>query len=212
MRRPLPSLLALALTALPLVACGDSDDDPAETTTTTPAETSAPDTTSPASDDTDDDAGSTGGPTGDAIVDQLVALGFEEGEASCLAGELAEGGLDPSALAEIAEDPTVVLAAVEACDIPLTRLLELAQNLGITQGTGGGSGGSAPSLEESFVESFVESMGGSGSMSEVEARCIAEELLAQGGDVSGAAELAGDLESLGSVLEGCGVSASDVGG
>jgi hypothetical protein len=195
MRRPLPILLALVLTTLVLAACGDSDGDgeTADATTTAPATSSAPATSAPADDGTD----SSGGSIDDAFADQLVALGFEEDEATCLAGELLEDGLDASVLAEIAEDPGQLLGAIQACDVPISRLLEIAGNLGTIS--------SDPSdvLEQAIVQAF-----GSDVVSAEQAQCIADELLGQGRDVTALA----DLGSLGPILEGCGVSLSDIGG
>jgi hypothetical protein len=192
MRRPLPALFSLLLVALLLAACGDSDDDDADTTTTAPPTSSAPATTA---------AEGGGSPTEDALVDQLVALGFEEGEADCLAGELFAGGIDSNALAELADDPGQALAAVQACDIPLTRILELAQELsgGVTRRTGDPRAAREQGNQQPL---------GSDAVSEEQARCIADELLAQGRDVTALA----DLGAVASILEGCGVSLSDLGG
>jgi hypothetical protein len=181
------------LATLFLAACGDSDGESADTTTAAPSTSNAPSTTA---------AEEGGSATDDALVDQLVALGFEEGEADCLAGELFEGGIDSNALAELADDPARALAAVQACDIPLTRILELAQELGgeITSGTGDPG--------DAIEQAILQALGGTDAVSEEQARCIADELLAQGRDVTALA----DLGSVASILEGCGVSLSDLGG
>ena len=195
MRRPPPSLLALALAALLLAACTDSDGDAAETTT---APTSASTPTSAPPDETDESS-SSGGPSEEAFADQLVAFGFEEEEADCLAAELAEGGLDASAIEDLANDPGMALAAVQACDIPLTRLLELA---------GAALGGTGGDASDALTEAITQALSGSGAVSEEQARCVADELLAQGRDVTALS----DLAALEPILEGCGVSGSDIGG
>jgi hypothetical protein len=199
MRRPLPSLLAaLALAALAalLAACGDSDDDTAETTA--PPTTAAATTSSPTTDASSDDTGSTGGQTEDVFVDQLVELGFEQEEAACLADELLASGIDAAALEELAEDPGQVLGAFQACDIPLTRILEVAGELGVTDSSDPGE-----VLEQAIVQAL-----GSDVVSQEQASCIADELVGQGRDVAALA----DLDALAPILEGCGVSLSDIGG
>jgi hypothetical protein len=99
--------------------CGRAPDEPSDSGDDTSADDGAGDDTGFLDDDSGNVDLPTDGTVRDAIVEGLVASGFSESEASCLAETLS---------AEIlanADDPSVMFDAFDTCGIDLARLGEL---------------------------------------------------------------------------------------
>lgn len=158
--------------------------------TTAPAPEGAPSTTEPSDDPTTttDEAPPSSGI--DAMVDAYEAMGFTEEEATCLAEQIdSQGGnFDPG-------DATGMMDIINQCDISLSRMMDLTEQLG--------NGDPEVAMRESLAAGFM-----AGGLSEEDADCVAGAFVDQFGvDASAAA----DPSALMGLFEACGVDPSSFG-
>lgn len=188
-RSPRLLLLLLApLLALGAAACGVEAGEEGSSlvvdggsATTAPAPEGAPPTTDPSTTEPDDEPEEPTLSVPDEAVDQLTdvytEMGFTEEEAACLADQIAASG------GTFDGDPGATMDLINECDIPMSRLMELGEQLG--------GGDPEVALRESLAAGFRAS-----GLTDEQASCVADAFIEEFGMDSSAAADPSALEGL----------------